>query len=78
MSVDVENEGLGRETIMSVEVENERVGGVKGSDGSVYGRLTIIAVQFVKDVEETKIEGDIEQLGGTEIGEEDGRRMERC
>ena len=51
---------------------------MKGSDGSVYGRLTIIAVQFVKDVEETKTEGDIEQLGGTEIGEEDGRRMERC
>ena len=53
MSVEVDNEGVGKETIIAVELDNEWVGGVKWDDGSVVGRIPSVTGQFVEDVEDT-------------------------
>ena len=57
---------------MSVDVDNEGVGGVEGDDRSVSKYIPSVASQLVKDVDEPNTEEDIKTIVETKIGDEKG------
>ena len=48
---------------MSIEVDNEGVGGVEGGYGGVDGRLLSVTGQFIQEAQDPSTEGDIKKRG---------------